>query len=63
MSANVGIITDSLSQLTTDSSIQIITSQAFGLGSVLVSFKPPANTGGTPITGYTVTSSPGVITA
>jgi hypothetical protein len=34
-----------------------------GTGSAEVSFTPPANTGGSAITGYTVTSSPGGITA
>ncbi|KQX97256.1 hypothetical protein ASD22_08165 [Rhodanobacter sp. Root480] len=34
-----------------------------GDASAVVSFTPPASDGGTPITGYTVTSSPGGITA
>ena len=31
-------------------------------GGILVSFTPPSNTGGSPITGYTVTCNPGAIT-
>ena len=34
-----------------------------GVGNATVAFTPPANDGGSPITGYTVTSNPGDITA
>ncbi|GAA3401468.1 fibronectin type III domain-containing protein [Paenibacillus hodogayensis] len=40
-----------------------VTAQASGSGQATVSFTPPADNGGSPITSYKVTSSPGGVTA
>jgi hypothetical protein len=40
-----------------------ITSVTAGNGSIIVAFTPPSNTGGLPITSYSVTASPGNFTA